>query len=197
MIEFLILEAYPFSIALMVMVLLGVVELIGFGASLVELDFVDLDSDGHPDNPLLDWLGVGSLPLLVILVVLLATFGSLGLAAMSTIGLPLWFAVIVSAVGTVPVAGVISAGLAKVWPQDETTAISQRHFLGKRVEVISPAAPGKTGEAKFRDEYGQMHYINVRPHGDTELQVGDVILLVTQEGSLFRGIDPTGGFRTE
>ena len=63
----------PFAVSLVLMLLIGLVEAIGLGGA-VALEF-DADVDAGP----LGWLGLGQVPLLIILVVFLALFGIIGL----------------------------------------------------------------------------------------------------------------------
>lgn len=187
---------WPFTASIVVLLGLLVVELFGLGLSALELDFADLDHDGHPDNVLLDWLGLGTLPVMVLLAIQLAVFGIMGLAFQNFITFPLLIAVPVVGVASLPVTAVVSHYLAKIWPQDESTAVSLDDLIGKRATVISTTATkGASGEATIRDQFGQTHYISIEPHGDTELRKGDVVLVVAREGQVFTGVDPTGGFR--
>ena len=58
------------------MVLLGLVEAIGLGSSAIELDVGDAGEIGGA----LDWLNIGRLPLLMLIVVFLTSFGLAGLS---------------------------------------------------------------------------------------------------------------------
>ena len=73
MIEFLAApEVLPFTVALALMLMIGLVEAFGLGASAIHADAgLDLDDGGG----FLGWLGVGSVPLLVLIVIFLALFG--------------------------------------------------------------------------------------------------------------------------
>ena len=62
-------ETAPFVIALLVMLLIGIVEALGLGSSAV-----DIDMEGGFTASALDWLNVGHLPLLIVLVVFLERF---------------------------------------------------------------------------------------------------------------------------
>ncbi|TAK08686.1 MAG: DUF1449 family protein, partial [Rhizorhabdus sp.] len=63
-------ENLAFVVALAIMMLIGLVEAIGLGSSALGHD-IDVDGEGD----WLSWLGVGQLPLLMLLVVFLASFG--------------------------------------------------------------------------------------------------------------------------
>src|SRR5689334_12806546 len=63
----------PFVAALVLMLMIGAAELAGLGSSLVP------DADAPADASLLQWLNLGRLPLLMLMVVFLLSFGLLGL----------------------------------------------------------------------------------------------------------------------
>lgn len=183
----------PFSVALLVMLMIGAVEALGLGASAVHLD-VGADVDGGGD--LLGWLGVGRVPLLMLLVVLLALFGLIGLAlqqfADALLGAPLspWIAAPLAFAGSLPLLGMCGRGLARIMPGDETTAVSIDTLLGKRATVtIGSARRGSPARAQVRDVHGQIHYVMVEPHDDLgSLCAGETVLLVRREGDIFIGL---------
>lgn len=96
-----------FSAALALMLLIGVVEALGLGGTAIDLD---IDADASP----LGWLGLGRLPVLIVLVVFLAAFGIIGIAVqqvtatMSGGPLPLWLAVPAAATGALVVTAATS-----------------------------------------------------------------------------------------
>jgi len=76
MIEFLLLPAnQAFTVALVVMLLIGIAEALGFGFA---PDTAEMGADGPAAA--LSWLGFDRLPLLILLVVALGTFALVGLA---------------------------------------------------------------------------------------------------------------------
>lgn len=196
--QFLFEYCFPFMVALVIMLGIGLFQLIGLSTDAFDLDWLDADNDGHADNDLLAWLGVGTLPLSVVLVVLLATFATAGIAIQSFLKLPYLLAV-PSAVGAaIAATGFIAPVMARFWPQDETTAVSLDHLLGKRGKVTTgDASTGHPAQVRVVDLYGQPHYVMMEPHHATlTIPEGAEVLLVSREGSTFRGLDPTGGFRT-
>ena len=176
-----------FSAAIVLMLLIGVVQLIGLG------DFhVDADADGD----LLAWLGVGRLPLLMLLVVFLASFGVIGLIGQQLSNdllgslQPLWIAAPAAAVLALPVTGVGARILARILPSDFTTAIPIEYLLGRAATiVVGRATPGSPARARVRDHHGQDHYLMVEPDNAGQVfEEGETVLLVRREGDGFRAI---------
>ena len=187
----------PFSVALCVMFLLGIVELLMLlvGGSLttsLNLDHdvdVDLDNigigdidggvshdlvihDASPDfvGTLLDWLYVGRMPILIILVSFLSVFGLIGYTiqslAIDFLGNPfsLLVASALTTVFTLPTVHMVNRGLYKVLPKDETTAVPINCLIGYEATIGSGVARhGYPAEAKVVDKFGQTHYILVEP----------------------------------
>lgn len=185
-------ENIAFVSALLLMLLIGVVQLAGLGGHFGDSDFhADID---HPD--FLDWLGVGRLPLLTLIVVLLAIFGTLGLlveqAFHDLTGGPLdpWIAIPAVAIASLPLTGLAANGLARILPQDFTTAVPLEALIGRQAQVVTGrAALGSPARARAEDQHGQAHYIMVEPDmADQVFEEGESVLLVRREGDCFRAI---------
>ncbi|URW76065.1 YqiJ family protein [Sphingomonas donggukensis] len=178
-----------FSAAIVLMLLIGAVQLVGFG-------HFDVDADADLDGDLLAWLGVGRLPLLMLLVVFLASFGIIGLigqqASHDWLGVlqPLWIAAPVAAIAALPVTGLAARLLARILPSDFTTAVPIEDMVGRGATiVVGRAEQGSPARARVTDQFGQAHYVMVEP--DTPDQVfeeGEAVLLVRQQGAGFRAI---------
>jgi membrane protein implicated in regulation of membrane protease activity len=182
----------PFAVALAVMLLIGVVEALGLGASAAGADF---DMDG-PSGDLLGWLGVGRVPLLMLVVVFLAAFGLIGLVLQQVLGpLPVWLAAPAAAAAALPVTGLGARGLARIMPQDETTAVSLDTLIGKRGTVtVGTARSGSPAQARVRDIHGQSHYVMVEPHDPAHsIAEGETVLLVRRDGHVFTALGAAGG----
>ena len=181
-----------FTAALVLMLLIGLVQLIGFG--------VDLDADGdlHADTggDLLSWLGVGRVPLLMLLVVFLGLFGSIGLLAeqiaLDWTGQLLsgWIAAPAAGLAALPLTGAAARVLARVMPQDHTTAIELEELVGRSARiVVGRAAPGAPARARVEDRHGQLHYVMVEPDNPGQIfEEGEQVLLVRRQQDLFRAI---------
>jgi hypothetical protein len=187
-------ENLPFSVALLLMLLIGAVEAFGLGISAVELD---ADTDIHADGGgLLGWLGVGKVPLLMLLVVLLALFGTIGIALQQAVtalaGAPLApaLAAAIAFVASLPLLGISARGLARIMPGDETTAVSLDSLLGKRATVtVGTARRNSPAQARVRDVHGQSHYVMIEPNDDAQaIGEGETALLVRREGDIFIGL---------
>jgi membrane protein implicated in regulation of membrane protease activity len=180
-------ENLPFSAALLLMLMIGAVEAVGLGASAAHLE-LDADADaGH----LLGWLGVGEVPLLMLLVVLLAWFGTVGLGLQQAIGpISPWIASGAAFAAALPLTGFTARGLARIMPRDETTAVSLDTLVGKRATVtVGVARRGSPAQARVRDVHGQVHYVMIEPCGDSEaVATGETVLLVRREGNIFIGL---------
>lgn len=184
-------ENLPFVVALILMLMIGLVEAIGLGAGAAHLDF---HADGDAD--LLGWLGVGQVPLLMLLVVFLALFGLIGLTLQQIVtgmaGVPMspWNAAGVAFVASLPLLGISARALARIMPQDETTAVGLDSLIAKRATItVGIARRGSPARAQVRDIHRQTHYVMVEPNDDDQsIAAGETVLLVRREGNIFIGL---------
>lgn len=181
----------PFAIAFVVMLGIGLIEAIGLG--LGHFDF-DMDADVHAGHDVLGWLGIGrGLPILVWLTALLACFTIAGVAiqqvATALVGGPLHWGLASGGalLGGGAANSFVAAGLAKVFPSYESTAIHAEDLLRHRGTVLEgTAARGRPARAKVVDEFGQAHYVMIEPHhDDAVIAKGETALLVRKEGQVF------------
>ncbi len=209
-------ENLPFTVALGLMAAIGLLEgvaaLIGLGISgvldsmLPDVDLPDIDADADFDlhagsglTKLLGWLHVGRVPVLVLMIIFLTSFGLCGLAlqwfASNTIGflLPALVASIPSFLAALPCVRVAGGLLAKVIPKDETSAVSEDSFVGRVATLtLGTARRSEPAQAKLRDQFGQTHYVMVEPdETEEEFEAGTQVLLVKRSGSIFQAIKNT------
>lgn len=198
----------PFAVALAMVLLLALVELLGFLSGAAPSDWLggglpDLgDADGSElagaslADRFMGWLHFGKVPVLILLALFLAGFGFLGLAlqaaARTLLGtlLPWWLATAAVLPLTLPWVRVVGGGIAKVLPRDETQVVSRASLVGRVATiVIGSARSGSPAQAKVRDQHGQTHYVMVEPdQAEDAFHAGDAVLLVAQVGSIFRVI---------
>jgi hypothetical protein len=185
-------ENLPFAVALLVMLGIGTAEAVGLATGAAHFDGQADGDVGH----VLGWLGVGQVPLLIIIVVLLALFGLIGITlqqlAATLIGGPVsaWIAGPAAFALALPLLGISARTLARIMPGDETTAVSLDTLVGKRATVtIGAARRGSPAQARVRDAHGQVHYVMVEPLGDDgSVAAGETVLLVSREGGIFIGL---------
>lgn len=190
MIDFLVQSGTaPFTIALLLMVLLGLVEAIGLGSSAIEVGDAELGGA-------LDWLNIGRLPLLMLLVVFLTAFGLTGLilqsAAIALTGTLLpWFAAVPAALLiSGPAVRWLGAGLSRVLPRDETTAVDIDSLIGRRARiVIGTARRGSPARARVADAHGHTHHVMVEPTDDASLTETAMLLLTARDGDIFQAVE--------
>jgi membrane protein implicated in regulation of membrane protease activity len=183
-------ENLPFAVALLLMLMIGAVEALGLGVGAA-----GVDADVDADTDLLGWLGLGRIPLLMLIVVLLALFGLVGIAgqqvAAALFGAPLspWIAGPAAFLASLPLAGVAARGLEKVLPRDETTAVSLEELVGRRATiVVGTARQGSPARASVRDRHGLTHYVMAEPTDGQGVGEGGTLLLVRREGEIFVGL---------
>lgn len=185
-------ENLPFAVALVLMLMIGAVEALGLGIGAAG---ADAHADVGADGDLLGWLGLGRIPLLMLIVVLLALFGLVGIAgqqlAAALLGGPLspWIAGPAAFAAALPLTGLAARGLERVLPRDETTAISLEDLVGRRATVVvGTARQGSPARASVRDRHGLTHYVMAEPTDGQSVGEGGTLLLVRREGEIFVGL---------
>lgn len=140
---------------------------------LADIDGIDAAEGGaalEASGGLSGWLGLGRMPMLIWLAVLLLGFGlsGMGLQMALQAGLsftaPPWLAALPAGAFGVWFARAFGAVFARILPQDETEALSERN-LGRRRGVITQgtAAKGRPAEVRLMDRYGNAHYLRAEP----------------------------------
>lgn len=191
----------PFAIAIMLLLFIAAAQLLGIGDVFegAEAD-IDLDVDG-PDGlatggfleSVLSLLGLGKVPFLIWLTVLLFLFAAIGVAgqqiAIGVLGTP--FNMVLAALGAgaaaLPLNGLLTRPLARVLPQDETSAVDVRSLVRRDAEIqVGTARRGSPARAKVIDQHGHPHFVMVEPNDpDAALVEGETVLLVRREGETF------------
>ncbi|AZG74846.1 OB-fold-containig protein [Shewanella livingstonensis] len=200
-------ENTPFSIALVIVVMLGIFELIAMIAGLSIFSALDnslsadLDADVDVDTSvsvtgmtgLLGWLCLNRLPLLIWLVLALSSFAITGYV-INFISLQI-SAELLTRLIVVPIALIITCisshflgnAIANILPKNETSAISV-NALGGCVATITQgrAVKGRPTEAMVRDEFQQKHYVLVEPEDvGVEFVRGVEVVLLAHKGKVW------------
>jgi hypothetical protein len=201
-----------FAGALGLMIGIALVELIGLmlGGSVAEFiggvagdadaempDGVALPDDAEgPWAALLGWLYVGKAPVLILVVGFLLGFGLAGLAIQSILAsalgapVPGLVAALPALVAALPATRLIGRGFARVFPKEETYAVSEASFIGLVATVtLGTASAGQPAEAKLHDRHGRAHYVRIAPDlPDDRFPTGSRVLLVRKVGTVFHAI---------
>jgi hypothetical protein len=186
----------PFFAALLLMLLIGAVEAIGLGGGAVLGDGIDADADLDGHASLLNWLNVGKLPLLMLIVVFLFSFGLVGLILQQLIaGMfgrpgPWWLAVPLAVAAALPFTRLFGRVVAKILPTDETTAVSRESLVGRWATIVTGKAEvGSAAQARVRDVHGQTHYVMIEPDDAGEaFEEGSQVIIVRHAGARFFAI---------
>ena len=192
----------PFTVALAVMISIGIIEAASllFGMSIsgaIDSVMPDLDPPGidgigeHPSDlgplsHLLSWLSVGRVPSLILLVLFLTSFGLTGYAIQG-----IWQSatgsMLAAGVASVPAAVVgiigmsrIGALVARILPKDQSYIADRHHFNGAVATIIrGEARLGRPAEAKATDLNDNTHYMLVEPVSpDTVWVAGDKAVIL-------------------
>lgn len=202
---------YAFSFVVLVMILEAASLLMGAGLSQIidnlfdatdvgigDVGDVDVDVDIQDNfiTKYVAWIKVKNVPLLILAVVYMGSFSTIGYLGQNFsvrfFGNPVetWIAAIIALVLAFPLYRVISKFLGQKLFKEETTAISERTFVGKVVEInTGTARVGLPAEGKYRDQYGQLHYFMVEPENESdEFEQGSMVELTNYENSIFKAI---------
>ncbi len=176
----------PFVIAGFVLLILLAVELLGFffggisgfldnllPESLIDADLdadMSVDSDMSLGLKALDWLYVGRIPTMILLILFIASFCITGFIiqqlAYSFLGhfISPWLAALDALVISVPLLKMLSALLYPILPKDESSAVSGDSLVGKPARILlGSASIGHPAQAKVTDEHGQSHFVMIEP----------------------------------
>lgn len=187
----------PFLVALGCCLLFALMQIVaGFGDNDADVDAdadgdvdADIDADGiAPGNAgavdALAFLGIGQVPVMLVLIVLLGSLGSLGLLAntvlITLLGLQPGLAVVGSLAGglllAVLITGRTSRMLGKV-AGNVSMAVSSAQLVGRAGVVVSPSVSPTYGKVTVRDSNGTMHTVFAVTRGETLLERSEVALL--------------------
>ncbi|MEM1196944.1 MAG: OB-fold-containig protein [Pseudomonadota bacterium] len=192
----------PFLIALIALVLISLAQIVGLG-DVFDAD-ADIEIDVDPDAAISSgWLegvfsllGLGKVPFLIWLMLLMFVFAAIGVSGqalvVALIGIPLDAAVaaLLAAAAALPINGALTRPLARLLPQDETSAVTLDTLVRRDAEIqIGTAKRGSPARSKVIDVFGHPHFVMVEPHDpDATMSQGDTVLLVRREGETFYAV---------
>lgn len=159
----------------------------------------DLGDMHAPEGPAigkaLAFVGVGKVPLVMVLMSFLALFGLAGYigqhAAKALAGdyLPLAAAVPAALALSLAATGRVAAVLARVLPSEETSAVSAESLIGSRADVVwGDATFTRPATAKVSDRHGKTHHIQLKASAPEEIvHEGEAALIVSRSSGFFIG----------
>lgn len=168
-------------LAILLLELLG--TLIGisihmFGAS-VHVD-VDCDADGF-----MGWLNPGKMPVIILFI---AFLGCLSIAGFSFNWiwtgfhfkmLSALFTTPIVSVAVLPIVSAFSNSLGPILQSDDNNAITLDALVGYYGTVtMGPIRDHAAGQAKFKDDFGVTHYMDVVAEPGHTLEMGDDVVLL-------------------
>ncbi|RJY06822.1 DUF1449 family protein [Parashewanella spongiae] len=196
-------QNWPFTLAFILVIALGLFELISMlvGLSLLSaLDDllpinIDADASSGADGitRILGWLCLGRLPLLVWLVLVLTSFAIFGLT-INYLSLsfmfhffPEHYALISAAILTLFSCRYVGGALAKKMPKNETSAISHSELAGSVGTITVGRATQETpAEAMIKDAFTQKHYVRVMPDtAGEQFEQGTQIVLLRRKNNIW------------
>ncbi|MEP0392891.1 MAG: OB-fold-containig protein [Erythrobacter sp.] len=203
-----LLEAHnlPFAGAAILLVFIALAQVIGMGDIFEGADAdIDLDVDYELADPtaasgfgaaLLSVFGIGRVPFLIWLSVLLFAFTVIGWFGQQTLvsavgaPLPAWLAAIAAGAAALPVTGMLTRPLARLLPQDETSAVGLDSLVRRDAEIqMGSATAGSPARSKVIDRHGHPHFVMVEPNDpEATLEQGETVMLVRREGETFFGV---------
>jgi hypothetical protein len=178
-------ENLAFEIAGCIVAAIFILELLAtlIGASL-HLFHVDADIDGDVDG-IFAWLNPGKVPVMLLMLAFLGCFSIAGYVfnwIWEGLGFkPLTLLLICPIVGVavLPLVAKLSAFLGHYLHQDDSNAISLDDLLGYYGTLtLGPIGEKVSGQAKFKDDYGVTHYLDVVAEPRQTIDMGDNVVLL-------------------
>jgi membrane protein implicated in regulation of membrane protease activity len=125
----------------------------------------DADATHSPAPGALSALGIGRVPLMLVMMSYLGGFGAAGLLANSLLslggGYPSWglfVALVAAAIVAVPLTGALSRLFGRITPRS-STAITHEQLVGRVGTVSSPTVSESYGRVAVRDPHGSIHTV--------------------------------------
>ncbi|WP_180107579.1 MULTISPECIES: YqiJ family protein [unclassified Acinetobacter] len=187
-----------FSISLCLMFLFGLFEIVltilgggsqGFLDQFLPEDVghnaeLGVDADAGIVTRVLDWLYLGRIPLFVWLIIFLCVYSLLGFTIqavvnqMTSMMFSAWIIAPACVFLCMPFVRFSAMLIARILPQDETTAIYSDELIGRTATIIlGDARPQSPAQAKVKDQHGLTHYILVEPEQDEIFSQGQSVVL--------------------
>jgi hypothetical protein len=182
---------WPYSFAIILLLGLLALELIGLLLSSSPFTLIDNLIPQIPDGPL-EWLHLGRVPALVLILLFLLGFSLTGYALQAAcwhaLGLflsHLWVMPLAT-VGGLLLMRTLGLTLGTWVPQDQSYAVSELALIGRMATMSGGTAKkGIPAQGRVRDQHGRLHYVQIEPE-DGELPLGSDVMLTHKMGVCYR-----------
>jgi len=150
-------------------------------------DDMKAETDGSTLNYVLSFLGVGKVPISMILVPLMMAWGIVGCVCnhiiIHSIKPPHWpfmlGSIIIAATVGVVTAKLFAGAISIILPTAERSATSKKELIGKTAKVTSGQVTRGFGRARLRDDYGNNITVYCKiPYGKRAPIKGDEVILL-------------------
>jgi len=204
-------ENLIFTVAVTVVTIMSLLEgvLLFFGAGLINffdvmLPDIDLELDGFGledkgfVSKTLSFLKVKDVPLVILFVCFLMSFGLSGLflqafclKVFGTTASPYLVTPFALFIGLTLMRG-FGVVISKLIPRDETDAVKINELIGRIGTItLGDVSKEKPAQCKVKDKSGQIHYFMSLPDNDNdEIKMGEKVLFVRYESPYFFVIRP-------
>jgi len=191
---------FIFTLPIFLVFLYIVLQFVGFhsdGGGIINADIGDIgvgadddmkvEADGSTLNYVLAFLGVGKVPLTMILIPLLITWGMTGCICnyiiTQTRKPPHWpfmlGSIVIAATVGVIIAKLFAGTISIILPTAERGATSKKELIGKTAKVTSGQVTTSFGRARLRDDYGNSISLYCKiQRGKKVPQKGDEVILL-------------------
>ena len=173
---------YPFVFSLLLVFVIGLLEIM-FGF----LPDIDLDIDTSIGTAVLDWLHIGRIPMIVLVLIFLMSFGIIGIVCQSILisegSSHVWLVSIFSFITSPGILHFFGGWLVYLFPEDSSVAVSSDTFNGKMAIIVMGEATKDTyAQARLEDDQGKTHHVLVKPDNKTHIyKEGQCVVLVDRE----------------
>ncbi len=204
-------ENFFFSVSLMIILLISIIEFISFflglGASIFQLSNSILpDSNFDLDNldfepsfvfaKLFGWIKFGKVPFLIIFIVYFFFFGSIGIFIQIIYNfyfnsfLPIFITLPLSIISAFLCTVFFNNLFVKYFSPSESSAVELETLVGREAIVLyGNAKKDYPAQGKVKDEFGRTHYVMIGPQADSDIFCqGERVVLVERKNNIFYAV---------
>jgi hypothetical protein len=154
---------------------------------------VDVSVGVAPHLFVLDWLNLGKIPFMVLIVLNLLSYGLSGymiqkiMISITDTPMSKLYISLLALIPALIITHYLGRGVAKIFPKEETTAVKIETLINGIGEItIGTATHDNPAEAKVKDKYDKTHYIRVVPiNKEMRITQGEKIVIIELNNGVF------------